>query len=134
MLGFIKVQEDKNKAEAILETVDLTMQRICETTNPKYSSLVVKDYYESIRELMGALLLLDGYSLHGESSHKLLIDYLFNKGIFDATETQFVHEIRVLRHKVFYDGYAIDHAYLERNRKHIEKIISVLRRELQEKI
>jgi hypothetical protein len=40
----------------------------------KFTSHVVKEYYEVIRELITVILLLDGYKTHEEGAHKKLVE------------------------------------------------------------
>lgn len=47
----------------MIEVIDIT----------KFSSIVTKEYYDVIRELMSVILLLDGYKTYGERAHKKLI-------------------------------------------------------------
>lgn len=71
--GLIKVTPDKEKAQSILKMVDSTIEMIEVIDITKFSSIVTKEYYDVIRELMSVILLLDGYKTYGERAHKKLI-------------------------------------------------------------
>ena len=63
--GLIKITPDKEKAQSILKMVDTTLEMIKVIDINKFSSNVTKEYYDAIRELMGVVLLLDGYKIYG---------------------------------------------------------------------
>lgn len=62
--GLIKVTPDKEKAQSILKMVDSTIEMIEVIDITKFSSIVTKEYYDVIRELMSVILLLDGYKTY----------------------------------------------------------------------
>lgn len=72
----IKKTPDKNKARSILKMVEKTIEMIESLDIERFPSNITKEYYETIRELISVILLLDGYKTHGEGAHKKQIDYL----------------------------------------------------------
>ena len=72
--GFVKVTPDREKSNSILKMVETTLEMIETIDVAKFPSNIVKEYYDVIRELMTAILLLDGYKTHGEGAHKKLIE------------------------------------------------------------
>lgn len=74
--GIIKTAPDREKAKSILKMVETTLEMIDTIDSRKFSSHVVKEYYEVIRELITVILLLDGYKTQGEGAHKKLIESL----------------------------------------------------------
>lgn len=50
--------------------VETTLEMIDTIDSKKFTSLVVKEYYEAIRELITVILLLDGYKTHGKEHIK----------------------------------------------------------------
>lgn len=63
---------DKEKARSLLEIVALREKDLT-TKGEEFTTLIVEGYYEIIKELLTALLSLDGYK---SLSHELLVGYL----------------------------------------------------------
>lgn len=89
------------------------------------SALIITDYYEIIKELITAKLLLDGYKT---LSHKELINCISNSSEFNEYEISVLDNLRILRNRVAYDGFLIEPSYLSRN----EKLFKVLIKKLKE--
>ncbi|MDI3544323.1 MAG: hypothetical protein PWQ28_604 [Candidatus Woesearchaeota archaeon] len=133
--GLIKVTPDKEKAQSILKMVDSTIEMIKIIDIAKFSSIVTKEYYDVIRELMSIILLLDGYKTYGESAHKKLIEYLQeNYKEFSEYEISLVDDLRIKRNKIAYDGFFVEKDYIERKIKDIEKIIDKMKEIIKEKL
>ena len=72
----------------------------------KFTSNVIKEYYEVIRELTTIIVLLDGYKTQGEMAHKELLEYLSSHHKdFSEQEVRFMEELRITRNKIAYDGF-----------------------------
>lgn len=101
----------------------------------KYPSNILKEYYEVIRELMSIILLLDGYKIIGEGSHKSLIEYL-NDNYHEISEEHIsmMDDLRILRNKIAYDGFFVREDYVIRNKPKILKIVSKLRKLISSKL
>jgi len=126
--GIIKTAPDREKAKSILKMVETTLEMIDTIDSKKFSSHVVKEYYEVVRELITVILLLDGYKTHGEGAHKKLIDYMEkNYGDFKGHEISLIDDLRVVRNKIAYNGFFVTDDYLERKKKDILMIIDKLR-------
>ncbi|VVB56254.1 Uncharacterised protein [uncultured archaeon] len=126
--GIIKTAPDREKAKSILKMVETTLEMIDTIDSKKFSSHIVKEYYEVVRELISVILLLDGYKTHGEGAHKKLIDYMEkNYGDFKGHEISLIDDLRVVRNKIAYNGFFVTDDYLERKKKDILMIIDKLR-------
>jgi len=126
--GIIKTAPDREKAKSILKMVETTLEMIDTIDSKKFSSHVIKEYYEVIRELITVILLLDGYKTHGEGAHKKLIEYMEkNYGEFKGHEISLIDDLRVVRNKIAYNGFFVTDDYLERKKKDILMIIDKLR-------
>ena len=124
----IKPTPDQNKISSLLKMVDVTLEMIQTLDSQKFASLIVKDYYEVIRELTTVLLLQEGYKTVGEGSHKELLDYLIKEHtVFSLQETHLIKELRVIRNKIAYDGFFVKADFLELNKTRIIGIIKKLR-------
>ena len=131
----IKVTPDKLKAKSMLKMAEITLSMIKEIDTAKYSSNITKEYYEVIRELMAIILLLDGYKIYGEGSHKRLIDYIgANYKQFSGYELSLIDDLRIIRNKIAYDGFFVDKGYIERKLKDILGIIGKLKAIMKKKI
>ncbi len=126
--GLIKITPDKEKAKSILKMADTTVEMIKVIDIVKFSSNVTKEYYDVIRELIGVVLLLDGYKTYGEGAHKKLIEYLQSKNLgFTNYEISLIDDLRITRNKVAYDGFFVERDYIERKIRDIQKVIAKLR-------
>lgn len=128
----IKITSDKERVKSIVGMVDLIEKRINATKGKEFSTLLLGDYYEIVKELTTAVLNLDGYKT---LSHKALFDYLKNNyDNFTLSELELMEELRKLRNKVVYEGFFIKPAYLERNETVIKNIISKLKSIVNKKL
>ncbi|HLD97445.1 MAG TPA: hypothetical protein VI934_03825 [Candidatus Nanoarchaeia archaeon] len=133
--GLIRVTPDKEKVKSIFRMVGTTLEMIETLNKDKFESNIVKDYYDAIRELVSALLLLDGFKTVGEGAHKKLIEYIDkNYEEFSEYEVSLLDELRIVRNKISYDGYFVPEGYLERNKKAIEGILARLKGLVEQKL
>jgi hypothetical protein len=124
----IKTAPDREKAKSILKMVETTLEMIDTIDSRKFSSHVVKEYYEVIRELITVILLLDGYKTQGEGAHKKLIEYIGkNYAEFKVHDIMLIDDLRIIRNKISYNGFFVTDDYLERKRKDILILIDNLR-------
>jgi len=131
----IKVTPDIEKCRSILKMIDITLEMINEINISKYSSNVVKEYYNIIREAMSIILLIDGYKTYGEYAHKDLIDFLkLNYKQFVDFEINLINNLRIIRNKISYDGFFVKKDFIFENQAHIQKIINKLRKLINQKI
>ena len=131
----IKITPDKQKAESILKMVKTTLEMLKSIDVNKFSSNVIKEYYDIIREMMSIILLLDGYKTFGEGAHKRLIEYIGkNYKEFTNYEVLLIDELRITRNKITYDGFFVQADYIERKTKDILKIIAKLNAIIKNKL
>ena len=127
MNGLIKTNPNKEKAKSITRMARKTLEMIENIDMRKFPSNVLKEYYEILRELASVLMLLDGYKAQGEGAHKQVIDYIEkNFSEFSEYEIQLMHELRMTRNRIAYDGFFIREEYLKRKREDIKEIIGRL--------
>jgi len=131
-VDLIKISPNKERVKSILKMVSLIEERIRTENKEKMAALIVVDYYEMIKELATAALLADGYKT---LSHKDLIDYIKEKySEFDAYETSFLNDLRILRNRISYEGLFIEPSFLFRNEPTFKEIIQKLRGLINKKI
>ncbi|NOZ80423.1 MAG: hypothetical protein GXP63_02020 [DPANN group archaeon] len=135
MGNIVSVTPDKEKAKSILKMVEKTLQMIRTIDAAAFTSNVVKEYYEVIRELLSILLLLDGKRTMGDQAHKLLIEHAsLNFGFLDQESVMLIDGLRIIRNKVAYDGFFVKAEYLQRNKKAIEELIALLHKEAEDRL
>ena len=123
-MDLIKITPDKEKAKSILNMISLLEERIKTQDRKRMAALIIADYYEIAKELITAILLLDGYKT---LSHKDLIDYLKeNYPDCSSHEISILDSLRVLRNRIAYEGFLIEDSYLARNELLLKSIIKKL--------
>ena len=124
-MELIKISKDKERAKSILKMISLIEERIKIQDREKMAALIISDYYEIMKELITATLLLDGYKT---LSHKDLVDYLKEKyPEFKQDEIHILDDLRILRNRVAYEGFFVEYSYLNRNENSFKEIIQKLK-------
>jgi len=133
-MELVKISVNKEKAKSILKMVEVTLEMI-EEIDSKFSSNIVKGYYDVIRELISVVLLLDGYKTYGEGSHRGLIEYLGeNCKEIDVGDISLLEDLRVVRNKISYDGFFVEEEYLKMRIGRLKKIILKLKGIIKKKL
>ena len=130
----LKITPDKEKAKSILQLIKEREDFVKTIDNEKFSTNTVENYYEIIKELASALILLDGFKSTGENAHKDLIDYLINYKEFKERDIVFINDLRIKRNNSLYDGKKIDIVYLRNNKNRILEIIERLKKTIKNKL
>ena len=127
-----KVVKDKEKAMSLLKLIELREKNIKNLEKEEFATLIVEGYYEIIKELITAIMSVDGYKT---LSHELLVGYIakFYKE-FSMFEINTIDQLRKTRNDIAYRGIIINMDYLERNEKPILKIIKALKEKVKSKI
>lgn len=131
-MDLIKITPNKEMAKNILKMISLIEERIKTQNTDKMASLIISDYYEIIKELITAVLLIDGYRT---LSHKDLIDYIkkyYNE--FSQHEASFLDNLRILRNRITYEGFQVEPSYLNRNKNLFKIIINKLKSIINKKL
>ncbi len=125
-MELIRITPNKERVKSISKMVILLEKRIKIQDKKTMAALITVDYYEVVKELITALLLLDGYKT---LSHKDLILYLSHefKDKFFLREIKILDELRILRNRVSYEGFSIEVNYLKRNEQYFKAIIQKLK-------
>ncbi len=130
----IRVTPDKEKVKSILRLIKEREEFTSSIDYKKFSTNASENYYEIIKELANALLLLDGLKTTGEYARKDLIDYLINYKEFTESDILFMNDLRVKRNNSAYDGKKIDPSYLINNKKRILELIERLKKAIKKKL
>ena len=125
MENLIKIKTDRERARSLVNLARLRYKKISIFDAEKESSLIVESYYETIKELITAILFIDGYKT---LSHKDLIEYLglnYKEKVVSA-DLGLIDQLRKLRNGIVYYGELIESSYIKRNKGHINDVISKL--------
>ena len=126
-----KTTTDKEKAKSLLQLVELR-EKDLKTKSEEFTTLIVEEYYEIVKELITALMSIDGYKT---VSHELLVGYLaeFYKE-FSSAEVMAIDQLRKTRNDIAYRGVMIKSEYLTRRKEDILKIIAKLKEIVVKKV
>lgn len=115
--------DNKETSKSLVKLAELRLDNI---KNIKNATLKVESYYEIIKELITALLILHGYKSY---SHECLISFVkeMYKNKFTGMQIELIDHLRILRNDIAYRGAFIDVDFLERNEDDIITIINRLK-------
>ena len=125
---------DRQKAISLQKMAETTLKRIKDTNIDKYASNALKDYYDTLHELMDAISALDGIKMSGEGAHEKLINYIAPKYNLPEKDRIFLQELRDLRNRITYEGLFIEPDYVKRNTARIESLAQMLSKLVTEKL
>ena len=127
-----KVKPDKELAFSMLKMVNVRLNAIKSLDKKEFASIIAENYYEVIKELITAVMSVDGYKT---LSHEVLASYLkqFYKTL-DRNELFLIDQLRQVRNKIVYKGFFVQENYLEANENQLKFIIGKLRNILEEKL
>ena len=127
-----KVSKDIELARSLLKMVEEREDAIKNIDPLKFTSIVIESYYEIIKEVITALMAMDGYKT---LSHEILIGYLkhFYKEFSDY-EINFIDNLRKLRNNINYRGFFVKSDYWQRNRDTIFQIVMKLKNILKKEL
>ena len=127
-----KVSKDIELARSLLKMVEEREDAIKNIDPLKFTSIVIESYYEIIKEVITALMAMDGYKT---LSHEILIGYLkhFYKEFSDY-EINFIDNLRKLRNSINYRGFFVKSDYWQRNRDTIFQIVMKLKNILKKEL
>ncbi|MFH0875136.1 MAG: hypothetical protein V1859_04300 [archaeon] len=119
-MELIKITPDKNRAKSLVELAEIRKGKLNSFDIEKESALLLESYYEICKELITALLFIDGYKT---LSHKDLVDYISRNDEFTESEIHLIDSLRIKRNELVYYGIFVQKEYLIRNKEKIENII-----------
>ncbi|UZE93978.1 MAG: hypothetical protein IB618_00160 [Candidatus Pacearchaeota archaeon] len=125
-----KISKSMGRAKALKE---MAQERFSDVEKEKKTYKIIEQYYEVIKELITALMYLDGFKT---LSHKALLFYLeknYNR-FFSKDEFILIDETRRLRNDILYYGKKIDLTFLTNNEERIKKITNKLIRIVNKKL
>ncbi|MBI4143824.1 hypothetical protein HY486_01085 [Candidatus Woesearchaeota archaeon] len=121
-----RIRKDPEQASSLLKMVDLREKNLISLAMPEFSTLRTEAHYEIVKELITAILAIDGWKT---TSHEMLIGYVAkNCKEIDASEAALLDQLRHIRNDIAYRGVMITPSYLEVNETHIRKVIEKLKK------
>lgn len=130
----IKITPDKEKVKSMLQLIKEREDFVDTIDYEKFSTNSAENYYEIIKELASALILIDGLKATGENAHKDLLDYLKNYKEFREGDIVFMNGLRIKRNNSLYDGKKIEPIYLKNNKNRILELIEKLKKLIKTKL
>ena len=129
-----KIFPDKEKARSIFRMALEREKSVSNLDPAMFATIVMENYYEIIKELATAILLLCGIKATGENAHKEILDSLKKYANFNSEEILILQDLRLKRNKSMYEGKQISPSYLENNKSALLKIIDKLKKIIRERI
>ncbi len=127
MDDLIRMTPNPERAKNLILQSEIRLKDANNKNPEEFATLIIEAYYEIIKELLTALLAVDGFKC---LSHTTLIEYLrkaYNK-LFTEYEIQTIDELRRIRNKISYEGFIIKKDYYERKTPAALSIITKLRK------
>ena len=126
------VSVDVDKAKSIQKLCRVRLRVLQEITlDEETASIIAEDYYEIIKELLTALLLLCGKK---SVNHECLISFFKKSYALKEYETTIIYELKRIRNAIDYEGLFVDESYIARNGLEFKHIIAFLTHEIEEKL
>ena len=122
-----KVFPDREKAKSIFNLA-LAREKSILLLKTDFTNRIVENYYEVIKEIASALLLLKGVKFTGENAHKEIIDSLSKNAGFSESDISILQDLRIRRNNSLYEGKPINPSYLENNEGSLADIIDKLKK------
>lgn len=124
-----KISKNQIRAKSLVEMAE---ERLADINTEAKTYKIVEEYYEIIKELITALMYLNGFKT---LSHKMLIVYLGkNFKEIDKSEIILIDDLRKLRNNIAYYGQKVEKEFLINNEKEIKTIINKLLKILRENL
>lgn len=126
-----RIRRDKARAKDLLKMAKERLKLLKLIPRDK-TFKIIEEYYEIIKELLTAIMYLDGYKT---LSHVRLIEYFSSKyDYLNRKEIELIDTLRKFRISIVYYGRKISEEFLLNNEEEIRKIIKILLKVVKMKI
>ncbi|MBI4016423.1 MAG: hypothetical protein HY363_01895 [Candidatus Aenigmarchaeota archaeon] len=124
---------DINRAVEILALTEhkCAFWKEVEAKAQKFPSLFIEGHYEIIKELIVAVLALDGWKA---ANHDCLFQYILQKKQDMELDFEYLNELRKLRNKIDYHGVKVSTDLWNQNKIRIQMIIETLKQYVKERV
>lgn len=132
-MDLTKIQPDTERARSLLKMAEMRFKALANYGLEEESSLLAEGLYEVAKELVTALMFIDGYKT---LSHTDLVDYLKAnyKTEFSEYEIYIFDDYRKNRNRIVYYGFFIEPAFVKRTKAAIEGLIKKLKKLCESKL
>ena len=127
MAKIIDITPDMEEARSLKKMGERTLERIDETDEEKFTTEVVKDYYDVIHYLLEGISMGLGRKVKGRGAHAELISLISERFEIKRETEEFLQNLRKFRNKIAYEGFSIDMDYLKRNEGRLKGAIESLK-------
>ncbi|MFC1690755.1 hypothetical protein ACFL0W_01115 [Nanoarchaeota archaeon] len=118
-------QEDPDKIISLIKVANARLKAINQIKKDnETTSIIVEGYYETIKELLTALLLK--HSLKSDN-HECLISFFKTNYPKYEYEALTIHNLKDIRNRINYDGLFVKPEYLETNELEFKHIIDLIK-------
>ena len=126
----IKITPDKEKAKSMIEMAEGRLKFL---SQPIIFPPTIKseNYYEIIKELLSAFLLIRGLKTIGEYAHKELIEEAGKLNLLEDSELMLLDDLRIKGNKSSYEGKHIEKEYIANNEETFKIIIGKIKRAMK---
>ena len=124
---------DFNRATEILALIEhkCAFWKEVEAKAQKFPSLFIEGHYEIIKELIVAVLTLDGWK---SANHGCLFQYVIEKRQDIELDFEYLSELRKLRNRIDYHGIKASADLWNQNKMRIQIVIDALKQDVKEKV
>ncbi len=130
----INVSVDKEKVKSMISMTETRERFIKKAEYKQFPTIIAENYYEIIKEIGTAILLLDGKKAIGDYAHKEIIEQLKTNDYIDELESRVIDDLRIKRNKSQYEGKQFELVYIENNEKRLLLIIQKLKKIIDKKV
>jgi hypothetical protein len=125
--------KDVDKVKEMLKLVKHKYQfwNLVKENSREYPTLFIEGHYEIIKELVVAILLLDGWK---SSNHDCLFQYLIEKKKDVEVDIDFLSNLRRTRNRINYDGITVSYNIWQRCEFKVDLIINDLIKYVEDKL
>jgi hypothetical protein len=123
-MEFRSITPDKRLARSLVRNAEERERALAQLNPEEFSTTLAEGRYELLKELVTALMALEGYK---PETHESLALYLLSRGDFSPKETEFLDELRKVRNNISYRGYRVTPDYLRRREALIRQLTEKLR-------
>lgn len=118
-----EIDVDKAKGLLFLAEHKKTFWEKIKKESKEFPTLFLEGHYEIIKELVVAILVLDGWK---SDNHDCLFQYLFEKKKELDLDWEYLSELRRLRNRIDYEGAKISSDLWEKNELHLKLLTQAL--------
>jgi hypothetical protein len=125
-MDLIRIQPDKERTKSIMKMAEIRFRTLGSYKREEEVSLLAEGLYEVSKELVTALLFLDGYKT---LSHTDLVEYrrANYKQHFTEYELGVFDEYRKNRNRIVYYGFFVEPSFVKRTKPVMEALIKKLK-------